>query len=474
MSNMSRIQYKVFKGPYRVMIFIIAMWAFLFSGPALGEARAAYDFLRPLAAGENAAATLGQPEAYDYYQEWFSSIGEDLYYQVRYFMKEIAGVSFNDFDMDDFINEAVAAGYEALAESGGKKMPDSGFYSNIRTRIFQMVAITKGCEKRSLNIVVAKVHVFISAPPKNLSDNLVLSRSEILSYLKKEEPSFENLVSDIRHNAVGQYEHSKRAQRAFAEGRVAAPSAISTTEMPYYGEEAVDLKDVRKKILVVLKELSYREREIIKLRYGLMDGYCCTLKEVGEIFKLNKERIRQLEARAIWKLQQSEGAADLEAFYGAFTKEMAGRQIKALEGCRDLVRAILREVPAGLPGAADIHLRRAQLTRSEEDRLVAWFESRLPVDNTQRKIAPYVLQGLSSEEIARVLRGPQGKDSQWERDEKRRLMAKLRLWFTMGLLREYGSANQVRQQLIRLLSETPQERKIRREEEDIAMLQFSI
>ena len=60
---------------------------------------------------------------------------------------------------------------------------------------------------------------------------------------------------------------------------------------------------LRNRIAKVLKSLSYREREIIKLRYGLGDGYSYTLEEVGHIFKVTRERIRQIEAKAVRKLQ---------------------------------------------------------------------------------------------------------------------------------------------------------------------------
>ena len=60
------------------------------------------------------------------------------------------------------------------------------------------------------------------------------------------------------------------------------------------------LKD---KIEQVLKTLTYREREIIKLRYGIGDGYTYTLEEVGRIFNVTRERVRQIEAKAIRKLQ---------------------------------------------------------------------------------------------------------------------------------------------------------------------------
>ncbi len=57
------------------------------------------------------------------------------------------------------------------------------------------------------------------------------------------------------------------------------------------------------KIEQVLKTLTYREREIIKLRYGLGDGYTYTLEEVGRIFKVTRKRVRQIEAKAVRKLQ---------------------------------------------------------------------------------------------------------------------------------------------------------------------------
>jgi RNA polymerase primary sigma factor len=71
------------------------------------------------------------------------------------------------------------------------------------------------------------------------------------------------------------------------------------------------LKD---KIDAVLKTLTYREREIIKLRYGLGDGYTYTLEEVGRIFKVTRERVRQIEAKAVRKLQHPVRSRQLEGF----------------------------------------------------------------------------------------------------------------------------------------------------------------
>jgi len=74
----------------------------------------------------------------------------------------------------------------------------------------------------------------------------------------------------------------------------------------------------------VLKTLSYREREIIKLRYGIGDGYTYTLEEVGRIFKVTRERVRQVEAKAIRKLQHPVRSRKLAGFMdGSWQEEMA-------------------------------------------------------------------------------------------------------------------------------------------------------
>ena len=73
----------------------------------------------------------------------------------------------------------------------------------------------------------------------------------------------------------------------------------------------------------VLKTLTYREREIIKLRYGIGDGYTYTLEEVGKIFKVTRERVRQVEAKAIRKLQHPVRARKLEGFLDNVTSASA-------------------------------------------------------------------------------------------------------------------------------------------------------
>ena len=70
---------------------------------------------------------------------------------------------------------------------------------------------------------------------------------------------------------------------------------------PLYDTNHQMLKD---RLDGVLNELSYREKEIIRLRFGLTDGCAYTLEEVGKIFSVTRERVRQIESKAVRKLQQ--------------------------------------------------------------------------------------------------------------------------------------------------------------------------
>jgi RNA polymerase primary sigma factor len=65
-----------------------------------------------------------------------------------------------------------------------------------------------------------------------------------------------------------------------------------------------NIEMLKQRLNDVMHDLTYREREIIKLRYGLTDGYTYTLEEVGKIFSVTRERVRQIESKAVRKLQQ--------------------------------------------------------------------------------------------------------------------------------------------------------------------------
>jgi RNA polymerase primary sigma factor len=92
---------------------------------------------------------------------------------------------------------------------------------------------------------------------------------------------------------------------------------------------------LRDKIDHVLKSLTYREREIIKLRYGLGDGYSYTLEETGRIFKVTRERIRQIESKALKKLQHHTRSDHLKGFVESALAENG----EALEQVEEMVGA---------------------------------------------------------------------------------------------------------------------------------------
>jgi RNA polymerase primary sigma factor len=93
----------------------------------------------------------------------------------------------------------------------------------------------------------------------------------------------------------------------------------------YFGEFLEDHRDddplretnqeaLKQQIDQAMQTLNHREREILKLRYGLTDGYTYTLEEVGRIFQVTRERVRQIESKAVRKLQQPYRAKSLVSF----------------------------------------------------------------------------------------------------------------------------------------------------------------
>jgi RNA polymerase primary sigma factor len=93
----------------------------------------------------------------------------------------------------------------------------------------------------------------------------------------------------------------------------------------YFGEFLEDYRDddplydtnqeaLKERIEEAMQTLNYREREILRLRYGLADGYSYTLEEVGRIFSVTRERVRQIESKAVRKLQQPYRSRSLMGF----------------------------------------------------------------------------------------------------------------------------------------------------------------
>lgn len=100
---------------------------------------------------------------------------------------------------------------------------------------------------------------------------------------------------------------------------------VGDYEENYFGEflqeepgedplRALHLEHLRERLDEVMGQLTYREREILRLRYGLADGYVYTLEEVGKIFQVTRERIRQIERKAVRKLQEPYRSKALTGF----------------------------------------------------------------------------------------------------------------------------------------------------------------
>ncbi|HLY72685.1 MAG TPA: sigma-70 family RNA polymerase sigma factor [Planctomycetota bacterium] len=85
----------------------------------------------------------------------------------------------------------------------------------------------------------------------------------------------------------------------------------SSTESPVTSALQRSLRD---QLDVVLGSLSGREREIVRLRYGLGTGYAYTLEDVGKLFNVTRERVRQIEAKALRKLQHPLRSRQLAGF----------------------------------------------------------------------------------------------------------------------------------------------------------------
>ena len=91
---------------------------------------------------------------------------------------------------------------------------------------------------------------------------------------------------------------------------------------------------LREKIIDVLDSLTERERRVLSLRFGLVDGYSRTLEEVGKQFKVTRERIRQIEAKALRKMRHPTRIRQLHGFFNAEQFDNAQNLIKQMQSRR--------------------------------------------------------------------------------------------------------------------------------------------
>ncbi len=173
-------------------------------------------------------------------------------------------------------------------------------------------AITRAVADHARTIRIP-VHMFQSI-------STLKAKSEEIRQNTGREPTTEELAE-----AVGlSVEETERIMKTWKHP-ISLDTPVGESEDSSYGDFLEDHSEstpadsamhqmLRDKINHVLKSLTYREREIIKLRYGLGDGYSYTLEETGRIFKVTRERIRQIESKALRKLQHSTRAEHLKGF----------------------------------------------------------------------------------------------------------------------------------------------------------------
>jgi RNA polymerase primary sigma factor len=173
-------------------------------------------------------------------------------------------------------------------------------------------AITRAVADHARTIRIP-VHMFQSI-------STLKAKSEEIRQKTGREPTTEELAAAVDLSV----EETERIMKTWKHP-ISLDTPVGESEDSSYGDFLEDTTEntpadsamhqmLRDKINHVLKSLTYREREIIKLRYGLGDGYSYTLEETGRIFKVTRERIRQIESKALRKLQQQTRATHLRGF----------------------------------------------------------------------------------------------------------------------------------------------------------------
>jgi RNA polymerase primary sigma factor len=102
---------------------------------------------------------------------------------------------------------------------------------------------------------------------------------------------------------------------------------------------------LREKIIDVLDTLTERERRVLSLRFGLVDGYSRTLEEVGKQFKVTRERIRQIEAKALRKMRHPTRIRQLHGFFDA----------EQIDNAQNLLKVAATARPPAAPPAPAAH-----------------------------------------------------------------------------------------------------------------------
>tara|TARA_R110002111_G_scaffold248400_1_gene312076 strand:+ start:98946 stop:100709 length:1764 start_codon:yes stop_codon:yes gene_type:complete len=193
-------------------------------------------------------------------------------------------------------------------------------------------AITRAVADHARTIRIP-VHMFQSI-------STLKARSEQIRQETGREPTMEELADSV---GLG-VEETERIMKTWKHP-ISLDTPVGESEDSSFGDfledghesspaDAAMREMLKDKIEHVLKSLTYREREIIRLRYGLGDGYSYTLEETGRIFKVTRERIRQIESKALRKLQHQTRSAHLRGFVDAIFPSKEEEENEAAEGAQ--------------------------------------------------------------------------------------------------------------------------------------------
>ena len=140
------------------------------------------------------------------------------------------------------------------------------------------------------------------ATPEELADEMQLPVERVRAVLKmaQQPVSMQSPVGDGEDTSFGDFIEDKSAEN---------PSEMTSYSL------------LKEKLGDVLASLTERERKVLELRFGLQDGYARTLEEVGKQYKVTRERIRQIEAKALRKMRHPTRVRHLQGFLE--TKEAA-------------------------------------------------------------------------------------------------------------------------------------------------------
>ncbi len=166
--------------------------------------------------------------------------------------------------------------------------------------------------------------------------HMIETMSKIRNVTKKliQKMCREPTIDEIATASGISVEETKRVMK-ISKHPISLDRPIGDSEDSYFGDfiednsaespmEAAGREMLRERIGEVLGSLTFREREIVKLRYGIGDGYTYTLEEVGRIFRVTRERVRQIEAKAVRKLRHPVRARRLASFLDNIKIEETG------------------------------------------------------------------------------------------------------------------------------------------------------